>query len=1016
MTRNVPNKPPLRWIVILLTLSLGAIAFAQEPPAAGGGGVATTERVIVTGSYIPTAETESALPVTVYTAEVLQKQGAMTPVEGLRQLPSFVGASTTENDANGGNGQAGINLRGIGQNNVLILINGRRAFLGQSLNTSADINAIPISGLSRTEVLKDGASAIYGSDAVAGVVNFIMLDGPGEAPYEGAEVFALYGNTTESDAHVRQVYLKGGVKTDKVSVAAAGEYYSRANLYSRDRAQLAGSGDLSNNPTGLGRGGINNNSQTFAGRANVSANTAADPRVYPITGDLVLTNLSTNQVTPASYRRFVLGSDPSQFNFRAYTPSIPAMEKALYFVTGRYKIFGEGLQIYGDVLYAKTKQDNGAAPSPFSITNAGNGRNTARLSIFNPFGNRLLNVRYRLVNELGLRRSFYDHDYYRYVAGLNGDFNFKNNSIISHFGYDTGIVYERFDQQRTDSGDAQRTPLVASILANNVTAPRFNPFIGQNAPTVGTAPTYINGVPTGLTAGYDNTTAAQNASYLGHSFRYERDWLADAKVNAHFFPGLWNGGFDLALGYEHREVAEHSVPDPVQANGDQLGFNQAPNTKTLQAVNSVFTELNFPIITSTMNIPWVRSLDFSIAWRYEKFEDRDQYTHAISSFENKNPNENFGGSPRVSLRYQPIPDLTLRGNFNQSFLSPTPLQLFLPPGQNFPVLFDPFVNGGVTLQPPGGVFQAGNPALQPEVTDTYSAGLVYTPKWLPGFTLTADFYQIYSKNVILPAANAAQVLLSLNIIDPDAPGGGADGVTRLADGSLDSIDATTSNAGTRFVEGLDVTAAYEIPTQNFGTFSFALGWNHFFVWKAEPLPGFGSHNFIGDFNATFPLTPGGIPFNKAFLRGEWTWKGFDFAATGNYIGDQEDDPQFIQGNAVVPGNPGSVANPNYILHHRISDFETLDLQLSYEFTKPKIEAAAGYSKDAKDAKSMTEAGGVENSSIWQRMLWNTKLTVGVNNVFDRYPPTALGAFNDNYDTSNYNIRNRYWYVSLTKKF
>ena len=194
MIRHVLNK--LGFVRSTLVVGLGipfltaASAFAQAPGAqtpstpnapvqAATGGEATTERVVVTGSYIPTAETESALPVTVYTAEVLQKAGANTPVEGLRQLPSFVGNATTENDSNAGNGSAGINLRGIGQNNVLVLINGRRAFLGGVNNGSADINAIPISAVSRTEVLKDGASAIYGSDAVAGVVNFIFLDGPG---------------------------------------------------------------------------------------------------------------------------------------------------------------------------------------------------------------------------------------------------------------------------------------------------------------------------------------------------------------------------------------------------------------------------------------------------------------------------------------------------------------------------------------------------------------------------------------------------------------------------------------------------------------------------------------------------------------------------------------------------------------------------------------------------------------------------------------------------------------------
>ena len=98
----------------------------------------------------------------------------------------------------------------------------------------------------------------------------------------------------------------------------------------------------------------------------------------------------------------------------------------------------------------------------------------------------------------------------------------------------------------------------------------------------------------------------------------------------------------------------------------------------------------------------------------------------------------------------------------------------------------------------------------------------------------------------------------------------------------------------------------------------------------------------------------------------------------------------------------------------MSDYETLDLQLSYTFVKPAAEPPPTM-KDSKDSKNVIQTAA-ESSSIWQRMLWNTKLTVGVNNVFDRYPPTVLGAFNDNYDTSLYTIRNRYWYVSLTKKF
>jgi outer membrane receptor protein involved in Fe transport len=470
----------------------------------------------------------------------------------------------------------------------------------------------------------------------------------------------------------------------------------------------------------------------------------------------------------------------------------------------------------------------------------------------------------------------------------------------------------------------------------------------------------------------------------------------------------------------------------VQAAGDQLGFNQAPNFKQTQEVDSFFTELSVPVITSTMNVPFVRSLDFSIAWRYEKFNDRDDFLKLKASFDNVNQNEDFGGTPRVSIRYQPTPDLTLRASWGQSFLSPGPQSLFTPVSENFPVVFDP--NAGNTLQPPQGVWQASNVALKPEKTDSYSAGLVYTPKWLPGFTMTVDWYQLYTKDLILSAAADAQVLLSLGIIDPDgfgngsgaaiAPGGTGLGITRLdnsdPNSALQAIDSRADNAGKRLVQGMDVTAVYEIPTERWGKFTLSGGWNHFFTWKAEAADGLGGIDFLGNYNnGTLPLAPGGIPFNKGFLRGEWEWRHFDFIATGNYVGDYLDDPSFIKYEDgvlqdVVPGNPGTAVQRNFIFSRRVTSYITLDLQLSYEFVKPAAEPAP-YVKESKDSKNVMQAAS-DTSSIWQRMLWGTRLTVGVNDVFDRQPPSVLGAFNDNYDTSNYSIRNRYYYISLNKKF
>jgi len=787
------------------------LTLAQEP----AGLTAETERVIVTGSYIPTAETETALPVTVYTAEALLKQGANTPIEGLRQLPSFVGNTATENDSNGGDGQAFINLRALGAGNTLILINGRRAF------GFRNINAIPIGALARTEVLKDGASAIYGSDAVAGVVNFILLDGPGEKPFAGAEINLLYGNTTDRDARVLQSYVRGGIVTDKITIAATGEYYDRDDIYSRDRA-IAVTADVRN------LGGSNNNSPTYPGR--IGTTRAAG-------GQQVLIDLSNNAPTRASYRQFDPdgpGTDPSRFNFRAFTPSIPGVEKCQYFVTGKDKVFGDGLQIYGDVLYAKTKQDNGLAPAPFTMPAVRyqngalgifNGRdatgrlngsldnsNAAQLAIirnspFNPFGNELTQLRYRTVQELNNRRDFFDYDFYRYVAGVKGDFSLKGNNFLSFLGYDAGVVYERADYLEIDTGDATRGGIYQEIIAGT-----FNPFIGQNAPVTGTVPTYANGVPTGMMASYDNLAAAKRATYRGRSYNYSRDFLADAKVNGNLFPGLFQGGVGFNIGAEYRQSRTHQLPDPVLSAGDQLGFNQSLPSKYKQDVRSIFGELTIPLVTSSLKIPGVRSFEVAVAYRYEEFQNKDQLFRTRASFDN-------GGTPRISLRYQPIADLTLRASYGKSFLSPSPTDLFVRESQTFNSVFDPLM--GDFTQPPNGIFVGGNPKLTPEKTDTYTAGLVYTPKFLPGFTATVDFYQVYTKNVILDPTSFAQIAVTANGNAGGGPGAPfaefiqrAEGPGGPQTGEIISIDAQNQNASKRLVNGMDITASYQFPTQN----------------------------------------------------------------------------------------------------------------------------------------------------------------------------------------------------------
>ena len=315
------------------------------------------------------------------------------------------------------------------------------------------------------------------------------------------------------------------------------------------------------------------------------------------------------------------------------------------------------------------------------------------------------------------------------------------------------------------------------------------------------------------------------------------------------------------------------------------------------------------------------------------------------------------------------------------------------------------------------MFIGGNTDLKPEKTETWTAGLVYSPKFVPGFTLTADWYQVFTRNLIVSGQDYAQLLLEADPFNP--------AIHRDEFNDVVFIESLNNNAGKRLVQGLDVTAVYQLPTTNFGQFTFTLGWNHFFTWKAEPVAGLGTHDFLGDYNnGTLPLAPGAIPFNKGFLRVEWEYKlgpgNIDFVAEGNYIGDFEDDPQFILGNDVVAQNPGTIIEPNWMLHRRVTDYTTLDLQLSYEFVRPALETPGlGYANAGKDAKSVPSnlvAGALETGALWRRMLGGAKVTAGVVDAFDRNPPTVLGASNDNYDTSLYSIRNRFWYVALSKKF
>lgn len=972
-----------RWLTIAGAFPLCAlIASGQDAPSTADPG-AETERIVVTGTYIPlpTAESEGALPVVDYSREQLIEFGASTPAEGLRQLPSFVGTTPNENDSNGGNGSAEVNLRGYGAENTLTLINGRRAF------SFEDINALALGAIDRVEVLKDGASATYGADAVAGVVNFKIRHA-----LKGGEAGFRYGNTnlgSANDAGVKSGEFVGGLVGRNYNILAGGFYYERAAIYSTDTF-------LSSLADRRRFGGNNASSPIFSGhvlgtasKVSSGSTPGAPPGTFTnVDTDLVLIDPRTIPQTINDYRKY---TENDGFNYRELTPAIPAQERSGFFLDGEDNLLPDNhLTIFATALYAHTTQDNGLAPSTFRIFDS----DVLENSPYNPiqtipevdprtgmqaidpftgesvFRQRIFATFYRAL-ELGNRRATFDNDFYHVIAGLKGE-------ITKDYFWEFGCVYDEHTRVDLLQGDARRSLVLAAIAEGT-----FNPFVGVEAPKQGT----LNGFS------YDNAAVLQAAGYVARNKFETSDHLWDGKIGGQLFKDLPQGGINFVTGFDFRHEELDQVPDPILVAGDQLGFNASTIFHTKKDVAAAFVEINIPLVSSTMKIPGVYSSDFSFAWRYESFDIHGADPADVT----RNAEIKLQTDvPKFALRYAPFRDLTFRASYSRSFRAPEVDSLFAPQVTEFDGIFDPIAPGGPRdVFPKRGITSGGSIALKRERTDNYSAGFVLTPRQIPNLTITADYYQLNSEGVIV--GGAAGFVLLQNA----ANGSFADRVVRDANGVLQSVLDLPFNAARKAVEGVDLGAAYQIPTESWGKFTVSLAYNHLLRFNGEIVEGIGFTNFLGQFQDAIALVPGSLPYNKGYVQTEWTYKDFGFVNTFNYIGDYQDSGEGLNKSVLVVdqfGQSPDPANPRFTRQRDVKAYLTFDTQLSYTYTVAKTGSAA------------------RALPGWRQWLDNTSIRVGVNNIFDEPPPFNAGAFNDNYDTSLYSLRGRFYYIDLSKKF
>jgi len=977
----------------------------------------------VTGSNIPTAEEVGPQPVDTYRKVDIERLGVRNATDLVQKLPAATGPSLNENLNAIGDGRTEIDLRGLHSKETLVLQDGRRlapdGFAGYEVDLNfffhptVDLNLFPLGLIDHIDILKDGASAIYGSDAVGGVFNVWLIH-----RFRGLEIYASYGNTNlgaSNDQGEERAYLLAGTGDDKTDIVVYAEVYNRAAIFSRDR-------DISSNADFTRFNGSDDRWDDLPGRV----------------GDFVYQpRLNRGAGSPTRHAFRDVASDPQyvplsnlpraqqRFNPLAFTPAMAPVDREYLYGSLDHKICDQYLELFADFKYVRSFWDGARAPAPFISDVFTDATHPFRISPagisvpiqnpFNPFtvadytstggadprvpgtqisavppGTQLTTgVRYAAL-EAGLRTDKITTHNYEFTGGLKGNLGefgdyFKTWQWESGFRYNEDRRIERF------GGIADSNALRAALLDTDP-ATAFNPFgLNQNSPAV------INKV-------FATTHRLGTTSLT----------LEDLKL----YGQLWNlpaGPIAFAIGGEHRTEHQADQPDALTASRqtsgtarDVLSGFQKPVPNFLPSrgsrdVWSLYWEVRVPVTSPVWNCLGLYSLELGYQERYDNYSD-------------------FGSTekPKFFVRWQPIDSsLTLRATYNEAYHAPSLAELFTKQAHETVLVPDP-----AGLTPPNvGIKETigGNPNLNAEVAYEWTYGLVWTPaKFIRGLTLSADFYHIDLRNTTFGYDPQELVFFDFFRRTGTLPNGAPTG-SGLPDliqrdpvtGAILNVDTLEQNLSRFWTEGLDYEAFYQLDTSifgrgNFGTFTFTFNGNYLdrFVWQAssaaqkENLDG----NFIG-------VRRGSFPKNRWYASVFYDLGGLDTGLIVHYIG------QYSDAVFTVNGKP-----------RKIREWTTLDFILNYTFNSPAAVAqneVAGHTRDGGKNANMKDAKGKNvmpvftadyNPCGWRAWLNNTTITLGVNNVFDFAPPFSAGAFENGYDQRQANIRGRTWYVALTKRF
>ncbi|UNK50784.1 TonB-dependent receptor [Lysobacter sp. S4-A87] len=1012
-----PKTTPLRDAIVF-ALAVGTtaaagtgVAMAQEEQQA-----TNLDRIEVTGSRIRQVDIETEAPVLTITRADIEKQGFQSVADILQNI-SAVGAPAISRAAplTAGENVGGqfISMRNLGAARTLILVNGKR--LGISTSGLQDVSLIPTVAVERIEVLKDGASSIYGSDAIAGVVNIIT-----RSNFEGATANAYYGQYSEGDGETTRADFIMGFTGERGSLTAAVEYRKEEEVFAKDRPYSAfGQSDRhpTRNWTTVSQWGVINLPATIGGgttaltayQNNRVLNDGGDWRSL---GNFHIQNCDVGAVgasVPAACRATAgAGSVTDKTNTNQQTHLRTPLESRALFVNGLFDIT-EDIRFRGDMLYSNRDAERQVAGYPFQSTAAGpipGGFKMSKDSYYNPIGS---HHGFATPQDVGFWRRTWEvprvdspsSTTWRFAAAVEGSFDVAERI----FDWDVNYLYNNNKVHQENYGnlnvDRAKQATGASFVDSNgqvVCGTPDNPAtatVNERNVIPGCVP-WNPFIPYGRTGdgGLTGNQALQDWLFQRLNSSGETETTVYSANLSGSIATLPGGDLGMAVGYENRKESGRFIPDAQAVTGNSTTLAGGP-TQGRYTVDEVYAELLIPVLA---DMTMAKELSFSLASRYS---DYDTFGDTVNS--------------KFGFKWKPIDSLLFRGTWAEGFRAPTINDLFGGGSQTFSFFTDPcdtsfgasrtnpavrancarditnantFRQLGQGFQPAGSgnsqtpvaFFSGSNPNLIPETSESKTLGTVWSPGFIEGLNVSLDWWTIRIDDTIV--ADSPTQMLNDCYIQNDP--------TRCVDftrdptlGYVNNLTFTGINAGYREAEGYDLDLGYRLPTDTFGNFN--LSWQTTYTVKDEIK------------TDTNPATP------PQQLVGYATSPGF----TGTFR---------IRSNATLSWDMGAWGISWGARYYSGQKETCLSLTIfPDECDNPDFAVA---NPSPAQARAINELGSNTFHDLefrWQAP-WNATVAIGANNVFDHVGPVLYSQPSANVSYQGQFDIGRFMYMKYQQRF